>query len=128
MTPPKLTLSVLPGTYAVCRLEPEAPIPEWAASTAFCSITRTADEVSIVCPEALVPRDIQTVSGWKTLKVHGPLAFTQTGVLASLARPLAEAGISVLAISTYDTDYLVVKQGTLEAALAVLTAQGHQIA
>ncbi len=91
----------------------------------FCSITRTADEVSIVCPLGRVPDDVRRESGWRCLKVEGPLDFALTGILASLAVPLAQAGISIFAISTYDTDYLLVKD--LDGAVATLTGEGHLI-
>jgi hypothetical protein len=124
MTP--LRLSVRPETFAICRLNPDAAIPDWASGS-FLSITRTEEELSIVCPEAKTPANLNRQSGWRCLKVHGPLDSSATGVLSSLAAPLARAGISVFAISTYDTDYLLVKQEALDQALSVLTAHGHRV-
>jgi hypothetical protein len=113
---------------AVCRLPPEASLPAWAlAGGEFVSITRTSDELSIVCAEARVPPGVEAESGFRVLKVQGPLAFEATGIIARLATCLATAGISVLAVATYETDYLLVKADRLEAALAALRAGGHTV-
>ncbi len=121
------TLALLAGQFAVCRLEREAALPEWALRGWFC-IARTHDELSIVCPQAHVPEGIACVGGWRCLQVRGPLDWAMTGVLASLATPLAEAGISLFAISTYEMDYILVRQAELEKALAALARAGHRIA
>jgi hypothetical protein len=115
---------VLPGLFAVCRLDRGAPWPAWARG-AFVSVTVTADELSVVCEAAAVPLAIQADREWRVLKVVGPFAFTTTGVLASLAAPLAQAGVSLLAIATYDTDYLMVKRDALDRAISTLEAAGH---
>jgi len=122
-----LTLNLLPDTLAVCRLSPDAAIPDWALASDFYSITRTADELSIVCHQRDVPDDVQREGDWRCLKVQGPLDFSMTGVMASLATPLAAAGISLFVISTFDTDYLLVKQDTLQATIAALGRAGHSI-
>jgi len=106
---PKLTLSLLPGQYAVCRLLPDAPTPDWARGE-FVSVTQTAEELSVVCEEQRVPDGVQCERGWRCFKVQGPLDFSLVGVLASLLAPLAEAGIPVFAVSTYDTDYILVRE------------------
>ncbi len=119
MTTPKLTLSVLPQNLSVCRFNPGyAPqLPK----EGFYSITKTGEELSIVCEDTFVPPGcIKVEAGWRALKVEGPLDFSLTGILASLANPLAEAGISIFAISTYDTDYVLVKSGDLAKAVEVL--------
>lgn len=116
----RLTLSVLPSTLAVCRLDPGAPGPPWAEGEGFCSITRTGDEISVVCAEDRVPEGVRAERGWRALVVEGPLDFAMTGVLASLANPLAEAGISIFAVSTYETDYVLVKSDDLAEAVDVL--------
>lgn len=121
-----LTLSVLPALFAVCRLEPDAPLPAWAAAI-FFSITRTPDELSIVCPQAAVPNHVRAEAGWRLLKVEGPLDFALTGVLASLANPLAAAHISLFAVSTFNTDYLLVKAESLAQAVRVLRQAGHRV-
>jgi hypothetical protein len=121
----QLTLIVVDGIFAVARLEPDAPIPPWATADAFFSITRSADELSVVCPQEAVPEGVKCERGWRCLRVAGKMPFTVVGVLASLTAPLADAGISVFAISTFDTDYLLVKETQLPAALAALRRAGH---
>ncbi len=120
-------LELLPETFAICRLEGDAPVPDWATRGPFCSVTRTATELSVVCPDASVPGDVKNNSGWSVLMVGGPLDLGLTGVLASLTGPLAREGISVFALSTYDTDYLLVKQEQLEQAIRLLAAEGWDV-
>ncbi len=127
MTQPSLTLSVLNIELAVCRLQPDASIPEWAFQSTFFSVTRTQDELSIVCSTADIPKGFQTEPGWACLKVQGPLDFSLTGVLHSLTKPLTKANISIFAISSFDTDYIMIKQNELEATITALTQFGHQI-
>jgi hypothetical protein len=126
-TTPQLTLQVLSETYAVCRLAPTAPIPSWARGGGFFSITRTPDELSIVCSEAYVPEGIKVERRWRVLRVDGTLDFSLVGILASLTAPLAQAGVSIFALSTYDTDYLLVKVEAFEQAVATLQEAGHLI-
>lgn len=114
----------LPGRYAVCRLSPESAVPAWAAGP-FVNITLTDDELAIICPEEKVPAEIRADRDWRVLKLVGPFPFTATGVLAALASPLARAGISLLSIATYDTDYFLVKSDVFDDAVAVLVAAGH---
>jgi hypothetical protein len=121
-----LTLILLPQTFAVCRLGPTEPLPSWATSGALCSVTRTPSELSVVCPQASVPDGIPAERGWRCLVVAGPLDFALAGILASLATPLAAAGIALFALSTYDTDYLLVKADQVARAVDVLSAAGHQ--
>jgi len=125
--PAVLRLSLLPGQFSVCRLKPSDPLPTWATNGPFCAITRTAEELSIVCPDASVPDGVVQEPGWRLLKVAGPLDFSLVGVLASLVTPLAQAGISIFALSTYDTDYLLVKKERLAQTLAALQQAGHQV-
>jgi hypothetical protein len=117
-----MDLRVLPERLSVCRLQPSARVPSWALELheGFVSVTRTAEELSIVCPEEAVPPDTLSEDGFRALKVPGPIPFDQTGVLASLAGPLGAAGISLFAIATYDTDYVLVKETDLERALKTL--------
>ncbi len=122
-----LKLSLLQGRYSICRLNPEAPIPNWARPDDFLSVTRTADELSIVCSEAGVPDGVKCDRGWRCVKVAGPLDLSLTGVLASLANPLAEAQINIFAISTFDTDYLLVKEENISCAIEVLSRFGHRM-
>lgn len=124
MTP--LTLVLLADTLAVCRLAPDALIPAWARGE-LVAITRTRAELSLVCAQENVPGTIQCERAWRALRVAGQLDFALTGILAALAAPLADAGISIFAISTFDTDYLLVKQNSLDHAMRVLTQAGHRI-
>ena len=102
-------------------------IPSWAFRGAFFSATRTVDELSLVCEEGLVPMGVQHQGGWRLFKVHGPFAFSETGVVASLAVPLAETGISLFTVSTFDTDYLLVPSEKVEGAIAALKKAGHRV-
>lgn len=120
-----LKLVALPGTYCVCRLNPSQKIP--SKRDGFWSVTRTLEEVSLVCEEAVVPRGSKCESGWRCLKVAGPLDFALTGILASLTQPLAKQRIPVFAISTYDTDYLFIKRADWKSALETLGKKGHSI-
>ena len=123
----KITLILQAGEYATCRLLPSEPVPAWADSAGFSSITRTADELSIICAAALVPANIRAERDWRLLKFQGPFAFTLTGILSSVLAPLATAHISSLAVATFDTDYLLVKAEKLEAAVRSLKAAGHTV-
>ena len=122
-----LTLSILPDTFAICRLAPHSAIPSWVTASNFFSITRTPDEQSIVCRQSAVPNEIRSERDWRCLQVNGPLDFSLTGILASLAAPLANAGISIFAISTFDTDYLLVKENDLAKAIDILRQAGHKV-
>lgn len=127
MTVRLVQLSILTVRLSICRLAADNRLPAWLPARGFLSVTRTADELSVVCEESSVPAGVQSQRGWSCFKVHGPIAFSQVGVLASLAAPLAESGISIFAISTFDTDYLLVEEEHLERSAAVLTAAGHKI-
>jgi hypothetical protein len=131
----KLTLTVLPGRFAICRLPAAAPIPDWATQSLLVSITRTADELSVMCEESSLPAGVLNGSlpdpkiskNWRALKFEGPFDFSEVGVLASVITPLADAGISISAVSTFDTDYLFVQESNLKAAVKILTARGHTL-
>jgi hypothetical protein len=120
-----LNLIVVDGAFAICRLDADAPIPPWATASHFFSITRTAEELSVVIPQDAVPEGVVGERSWRCLRVTGTMPFSVVGVLASLTSPLAEASISVFAVSTFDTDYLLVKEADFEQALAVLQQAGH---
>jgi uncharacterized protein len=117
----------LPGPYAIVRLAPDAPIPDWAAKGDFVSITRTADELSIVCQKANLPPDVHSPHRWFCLKLEGPFPFSQTGILLSFTEPLSTNGIPIFAISTYDTDYVLVQEEFAGASLDVLQKAGHEL-
>lgn len=122
-----LTLSLHPGRFAVCRLAPQTELPPWALRGSFASITRSPGELSIVCAEENVPAHIPAERGRRLLGVRGPLDFSLTGILAALAAPLAAARISIFAVSTFETDYLLVADAVLDQAIAVLEQAGHVI-
>lgn len=124
--PQRLKLFLEPGAFAITRFPSGSTIP-FAAGGAFFSITQTRDELSVVCQQELVPSHLQAERDRALLRVAGPLDFLLTGVLASLLSPLAEAGISVFALSTHDTDYLLVRQQDLQSAVAALERAGHTV-
>ena len=122
-----MKLVVLEEDLAVARLEATAPIPEWVASGSLSSVTRTAEELSVVCAAAAIPAGVQAARGWRCLRVAGRLDFSMTGVLASIAGPLVAADVSIFAVSTYDTDYVLVHGERLTAAIEALRAAGHDV-
>ena len=122
---PKLTLTILPDQFAVCRLSPDDDIPIWSRNEEFYSITRSRDELSIVCLSKDVPENIRAECDWRALKVRGPLDFSLTGILAAIINPLSEAKISIFTISTYDTDYVLVREDSLSKVVAILNEEGH---
>jgi len=123
----ELELILLPDLYAICRLSKDAPVPEWNASNKFFSITRTSNELSLVCPQSVVPEDILCERSWRCLKLVGTMDFSMVGVIAALVTPLAEAGVTVFVVSTFDTDYLFVKENDLEIAMVGLRGAGHTV-
>jgi hypothetical protein len=116
----KLTLSVLPDSLAICQFAPGMQLPSWAFKSSFFSISRTDDELSIVCDQSLIPPDVKKVDNWRAFKVEGPLDFSLTGIISSLAKPMAENRIPIFVISTYDTDYLLVENKDFKNAKEVL--------
>lgn len=116
-----LTLKLLPDKFGICKLDTQATVPLWALKASFFSITRTNDELSIVVTEQVIPADVQAEKGWRALKVEGVLDFSLTGILYSIAKPLAEAQISIFAISTFNTDYILIKEQNLERAKKALS-------
>jgi hypothetical protein len=122
-----LKFQQLSDLYAILRQPPDAPIPAWAIRGEFTSITRTADELSIVCPAGNIPKDLDPGLRWICLKLEGPFPFSQTGVLLSFIEPLSNHGIPIFAISTYDTDYVLVQEEYAGATLDALQAAGHEL-
>lgn len=122
-----MNLTLLPDLLAVCKLPPDTPLPAWTRNGPFVSITLTPEEISVVCPNADVPSDADAERDWRALKVDGPLGFELTGILVALATPLADAGISIFATSTFNTDYLLVKEDQVAHATRVLEAAGHTV-
>ncbi|PSN20375.1 ACT domain-containing protein [filamentous cyanobacterium CCP5] len=122
-----LTLTIGSEPLAICRLPASPPLPSWIGNHGLRSATWTADELSVVCGAAQVPKDVIAEEGWRSLQVEGPLDFSLTGILLAIAAPLAAANISLFALSTFDTDYVLVKEADLNAAVSALKRAGHQI-
>jgi uncharacterized protein len=116
----------LPALYAIVRLAPDALIPDWTTKGDFTSITRTADELSVVCPAENLPADIHSPHDWICLKLEGPFPFSQTGVLLSFIAPLSSNRIPIFAISTYDTDYVLIPYEHSQAVVDLLRQAGHE--
>ena len=123
-----LQFSCVPGEFAICRLPAGSAVPLWGLKGSFFSSTGTPEEVSLVCLAAQVPADIQHQAGWACLKLHGPFPFDLTGILASFLEPLSAKTIPIFAISTFDTDYVLVPQGSLDQAMTALGEAGHRFA
>jgi hypothetical protein len=122
-----MTFVLLDGLFAVARLDAAADVPPWAHRGAFTTITRTAHELSIVCEESGVPDDVAAERGWRCLHLEGPIPFETTGVAAAFTRALAARQISVFVVSTFDTDYVLVKAAKIEAAIEALRDAGYDV-
>jgi len=122
-----LKLTTLDGIFAICKLDKSDSIPEWATIKNVYSISRTLEELSIVCLEENVPNDITCERNWRMLKIEGPLDFNLVGILSSIIEPLAKAKISIFAISTYNTDYIMVKSKQFAQTIHVLKEKGFNI-
>lgn len=122
----KLKFRWLPGVYAIVRLAPDATVPDWATKGEFTSITRTTEELSIVCPADSLPREVDSQHHWICLKLEGPFPFSLTGVLLSFIEPLSRKDIPIFAISTFDTDYILIQE-EFAWALEVLREAGHEL-
>ena len=123
-----IDLTMETWALAVCQLAARSAIPSWATRSAFYAVVQSPGELTIVCDAATVPSDVRSQTGWRCFSLAGPIAFTETGVVSSLAVPLAAAGVGIFVISTFDTDYLLVPGEKLETARAALEAAGHRIA
>ena len=122
-----MTLDVLPGRLAVCRLAPDAPLAPWMGEGVVSSLSRTTAELSVVCAEASVPEGVRVEAGWRALALRGPTDFALTGVLVRILQPLAEADVGIFALSTYDTDLVLVKEVQLADAVAALRDAGLEV-
>ena len=122
-----LTWTLLPQRYTVCRLDTAEAIPQWATSGELFSITRTRDELSIICEDANVPDGLKVSRGWRCFALQGPFAFTEIGIAAAFTSVLAAAGVGVLVVSTYDTDLVLVAERDVDAATAALRNAGHRL-
>jgi hypothetical protein len=123
----RVKLRVLDGAYGVARLQASDAIPAWADGGGFVSISRTDDELSIVCREDRIPRDVRSDAGWSCLKLQGPFAFDETGIVLSVIEPLSTNEIGIFVVSTFDGDHLLVKSNDLEKALDLLANAGHSL-
>ena len=125
-----MRLRVLPGRFAVCRLDASAALPSWFSLTdgaVAAVVRRGGDELSLVCASGAPPADVVAERDWMALEIAGPMEFTLTGVLASVASPLAEAGVPIFALATYDTDVVLVPGARAEDAVRALRDGGHEV-
>jgi hypothetical protein len=127
MNPPLLKLIILAQRLAVCRLDFNAPIPGWAGGESFLSISRTRDELSVICEEHLVPPGAQASRGWRGFKIVGPLDLDLVGILVSVAVPLAQSNVGILPVGTYETDYILVRDRQLNDAIKALRFAGFDL-
>ena len=127
--PAPVHLEAVEIRLAVCRLDAGSDVPAWVdRSSEFTSVTRTMDELSVVCARDYVPEGVPMEGPWRAFKVRGPIVMTLIGVVAALANPLADAGLSIFAISTFETDYILVHEPDFDAAVGALTQAGHVVA
>ena len=125
--PQNIKFRRLSGEYGILRQAPDAPVPEWAVKGNFFSVTRTDEELSIVCPVENFPRDVVFDPRWTCLKLEGPFPFSQTGILLSFIEPPSNNGVPIFAISTYDTDYILIPQEHINRAVDLLREAGHEL-
>jgi uncharacterized protein len=116
----KFTLSILPEKLGICHFDKKSPIPGWAEDVSFCSVTRTKDELSVVCPQDKIPGGVLAEKNWRAFKLEGADDIHSVGVISALAQPLAGAGISIFNISTYQTNYILVEEKNLTKAVEIL--------
>jgi uncharacterized protein len=122
-----LPFSVLPRQFAICQLKIDEPLPAWVYQSSFYTISKTADELSVVCEEHLVKGEIQKSVGWKLLKIDAVLDLSLTGITAQFSMALAKAGVNLSVIATYNTDYILVEQTKLATAIKALRESGFEI-
>ena len=127
MSRSQLTVSILPEHLAICRLDASASVPAWAEQGTFVSVTRTREELTVICPEDRIAPAVEASRDWRAFKLQGPFYLNLVGLLVSVAAPLAQAGVSILPIGTYDTDYVLVRQTQLEAAIRGLRFIGIEV-
>ncbi|MBC7281407.1 MAG: ACT domain-containing protein [Hoeflea sp.] len=122
-----LTLKVVPGSYGIARLAPQAALPAWAGGEGFWALIRADDEITVVCLQDRIPGDIQSDKGWACLRTVGPFAFDATGIVSALIAPLSAQGIGVFVVCTYDGEHLLVSERDLDRSMALLEASGHRV-
>jgi hypothetical protein len=123
----KISLRILPDLMAICRFDPAATVPKWVDEPGFYSVTRTPEELSVVCSAERVPPGAESETGWRCLQLLGSFNFSEVGIISSLTQPLAASGVSVFVISSFTTDYLMIKEKDLSKAIGALTARGHLV-
>ncbi len=122
-----LQFEVLPKRFAVCQLDMEKPLPNWLFSSSFYTVSKTADELSVVCEEDLVQGEILKSVGWRLLKINAILDLSLTGITAQFSTALAEAGVNLSVIATYNTDYILVEEAKLTIAIQALRGAGFEV-
>jgi hypothetical protein len=121
-----MNFSIIQDSFAICKLAPDSAIPDWALTGIFHSVTRTSAELSIICPATNVPDAVTAERGFYGLQLEGPFDFQAIGILESFLAPLAQAGVPVFAVSTYDTDCILIQDKHWEKALSALIQVGHR--
>ncbi len=122
-----MQLKLLSTPFAVLKLSPSEPIPTWATQSNHFFISKTSDELSIICPEQAVPSEVEASKAWRCFRVDGDLEFEQVGVVATVSKPIADAGISLFLVSTHDRDYVFVHVDSLEKAVETYKSIGFEI-
>jgi hypothetical protein len=121
----KFKLKRIDGHFGIVKLGPARPVPAWAMEPSFCSVTRTETELTIVCPEKAIPADVEYEGSWQCIRVEGAFDFQTVGVIAPLSGVLARNGISIYVISSYVTDYILIRRQYIEKAVRALEREGH---
>lgn len=124
---PKQTLAILPETFTIHSFAPETPPCPTIFQQSVYFVSRTLDELSVVVPSTLSLESLDQEHDWRCLEVLGPLAFSLTGILSGISGVLAQAGVSIFAVSTFDTDYIMVKGDSLENAIAALQQHNYRV-
>ncbi|MEG0857198.1 MAG: ACT domain-containing protein [Terrisporobacter sp.] len=127
MNKDQLTLKLLDRVYAVCRLDKGQPVEQWALEGDFSSITKTEDEISLVCLDNKVPSHIKHEGNLRTLKIEGPLDFSLVGILSKISTLMSNKNIPIFAMSTYDTDYILIKNDEINKAIEILEQNNYNV-
>lgn len=122
-----LQFEVLPKRFAMCQLDMAMPLPNWLLRSSFYTVSKTADELSVVCEEDLVQGEIRKSVGWKLLKINAELDLSLTGITAQFSTALAKAGVNLSVIATYNTDYILVEEAKLTTAIEALRGAGFEV-
>ncbi|MEI7990176.1 MAG: ACT domain-containing protein [Chloroflexota bacterium] len=123
----KFTLTLYPLSMSICRMPPNAPFPQWVKGIQIIFISHTPDELCVICPEVVLPKGIPGERNWRLLRIEAIFDFSEVGVLYTISKAFADANVSILTISTFDTDYFLIRDKDLERALAALYKAGHRV-